>query len=75
MQNKQFTPDVTRVLRNMKAACWVETVELMAVSNTITVARADTLLKAMPAEQRTAFKPAERDWQLAPIEQIVRLEK
>ncbi len=64
MQNKQFTPDVSRVLRNMKA-----------VSNTITVARADALLKAMPAEQRTDFKPAERDWQLAPIEQIVRLEK
>jgi hypothetical protein len=44
-------------------------------SNTITVAHADALLKATPPEQRTDFKPSERDKQLAPIEQIVKLEK
>jgi hypothetical protein len=66
---------VTRVLRNMKAARQVEAVELMVASNTITVAHADALLKATPLEQRTDFKPTERDKQLAPIEQIVKLEK
>ena len=75
LQDKQFTPDVTRVLRNMKAARQVEAVELMVASNTITVAHADALLKATPPEQRTDFKPTERDKQLAPIEQIVKLEK
>jgi hypothetical protein len=38
LQDKQFTPDVTRILRNMKAARQVGTVELMIASNTITVA-------------------------------------
>lgn len=75
LQDKQFTPDVTRVLRNMKAARQVEAVELMVASNTITVAHADALLKATPPEQRTDFKPTERDKQRAPIEQIVKLEK
>ena len=59
----------------MRAARQVEAVELMVASNTITVAHADALLKATPPEQRTDFKPTERDRQLAPIEQIVTLEK
>ena len=75
LQDKQFTPDVTRVLRNMKAARQVEAVELMIASNTITVAHADALLKATPPEQRTDFKPTEKDNKKAPIEQIVMLEK
>jgi RepB plasmid partitioning protein len=75
LQDKQFTPDVTRVLRNMKAARQVEAVELMVASNTITMAHADALLMATPLEQRTDFKPTERDKQLAPIEQIVKLQK
>lgn len=53
----------------------VEAVELMAASNTITVAHADALLKATPPEQRTDFEPTERDKQLVPIVQIVKLEK
>lgn len=64
-----------RVLCNMKAARQVEVVELMVASNTINVARADALLKATPPEQRTDFKLTERDRQMAPIEQIVKLEK
>lgn len=59
----------------MKAARRVEAVEWMVASNTITVAHADALLKATSPEQRTDFKPTERDKQLAPIEQIVKLEK
>lgn len=40
LQDKQFTPDVTRILRNMKAGRQMDGVELMAASNTITVAHA-----------------------------------
>ena len=75
LQDKQFTPDVIRVLRNMKAARQVDAVELIVASNTITVAHADALLKTTPPKQRTDFKPSERDKQLVPIEQIVKLEK
>lgn len=75
LQDQQFTPDMTRVLRNMKAARQVEAVELMIASNTVTVAHADALLKASPPEQRTDQPPPERDKKTAPIEQIVKLEK
>ena len=69
------TPDVTRILRNMKAARQVEAVELMIASNTITVAHAEALLKATPPEQRADVKPTEREKKTAPIEQIEKLEK
>ncbi len=59
----------------MKAARQVEAVELMIASNTITVAHAETLLKATPPEQRIDGKPAERENKTAPIEQIEKLEK
>ncbi len=75
LRNKQFTPDVTRILRNMKSARQVEAVELMIASNTITVAHAEALLKATPPEQRTEERPAEREKKTAPIEQIEKLEK
>ncbi len=75
LQDKQFTPDVTRILRNMKAARQVEAVELMIASNTITVAHAEALLKATPPEQRADVKPAEKEKKTAPIEQIEKLEK
>ena len=75
LQDKQFTPDLTRVLRNMKAARQVEAVELMIASNTITVAHAEALLKATPHEQRTDLPPLERDKKTPPIEQIVKFEK
>ena len=51
-QDHQFTPDVTRHLRKMKAARQIEAVELMIAANTITAAHADALLKATPPEQR-----------------------
>lgn len=75
LRDKQFTPDVTRILRNMKAARQVEAVELMIASNTITVAHAEALLRATPLEQRTDTKPGEKEKKTAPIEQLVMLEK
>jgi len=74
LKDKQFTPDVTRILRNMKAARQVEAVELMMTSNTITVAHAEALLKATPPEQRTDVKSTEKE-KSAPLEQIEKLEK
>lgn len=75
LQDHQFTPDVTRPLRNMKPARQVEAVELMIASSTITVAHAEALLKATPPEQRLDVKPAPVERKVAPIEQIVKLEK
>jgi ParB-like chromosome segregation protein Spo0J len=74
LQDKQFTPDVTRILRNMKGARQVEAIELMVSSNTITVAHAEALLKATPPELRTDVRPLERD-RSSSIEQLVKLEK
>ena len=74
LQDKQFTPDVTRILRNMKGARQVEAVELLVSSNTITVAHAEALLKATPPELRTDVRPLERD-RSSSIEQLVKLEK
>ena len=75
LQDKQFTPDVTRVLRNMKAARQVEALELMIASNNITVVHAEALLKATPPEQRTDTPAPDRERRSAPLEQIVKLEK
>ena len=44
-QDHQFTPDVTRHLRKMKAARQIEAVELMIAAHTITAAHADALLR------------------------------
>ncbi len=75
LQDHQFTPDVTRILRNMKAARQVEAVELMVASNTITLAHVEALLKATPPEQRADVPPPERENKAAPMEQLVKLEK
>lgn len=48
LQDHKFAPDVTRLLRTMKVARQVETVELMVASNTITVAHVEALRKANP---------------------------
>lgn len=76
LQDHQFTPDVTRHLRKMKAARQVEAVELMIAANTITAAHADALLKATPPEQRTDYTPPAPDEPKGdPLEQIVKLER
>ncbi len=75
-QDHQFTPDVARHLRKMKAARQVEAVELMIAANTIIAAHADTLLKATPPEQRIDYKPPKPEEPKGdPLEQIVKLER
>ena len=76
LNDHQFTPDVTRHLRKMKAARQVEAVELMIAANTITAAHADALLKATPPEQRTDYKPPKPEEPKGdPLDQIVKLER
>ena len=76
LQDHQFTPDVTRHLRKMKAARQIEAVELMIASNSITAAHADALLKATPPEQRMDYTPPKpQEPKGDPLEQIVRLER
>jgi len=65
LQDHQFTPDVTRHLRKMKAARQIETVELMIAASTITATHADSLLKATLPEQPKGD----------PLEQFVKLER
>lgn len=76
LNDHQFTPDVTRHLRKMKAARQIEAVELMIASNSITAAHADALLKATPPEQRTDYtQPKPEEPKGNPLEQIVKLER
>jgi len=76
LQDHQFTPDVTRLLRKMKSARQIEAVELMIAANSITAAHADALLKATPPEQRSDVTPPKPEEPKGdPLEQIVRLEK
>ena len=74
LQDKQFPPDLTRVLRNMKAPRQVEAVELMIASSSITMTHAEALLKATPPEQRSDTPPPSKP-KPPPLEQIVKLEK
>jgi len=76
LDDHQFSPEVTRSLRKMKAARQIEAVELMIAGHTLNGAHADALLKASPPEQRTDTKPPEPEAPKGdPIEQIVKLEK
>jgi ParB-like chromosome segregation protein Spo0J len=50
LRDCQFTSEISRVLRKMKPTRQVECVELMVSANTITVAYAEALLVATPAE-------------------------
>ncbi len=76
LQEYQFTPDVTRALRKMKAARQIEAVELMVASDKITGVHADALLKATPPEQRTDYTAPQKEVPEGdPLEKIVKLEK
>ena len=75
LQDKQFIPDLTRVLRCMKPVRQAEAIELMIASNAITVTHCEALLKATPTDQRTDGQPSEARNKTPAIEQIVKLEK
>lgn len=76
LQDHQFNPEVTRLLRKMKAARQVEAVELMIAADKITGPHAEALLRATPPEQRTDYSAPKQDVpQGDPLENIVKLEK
>lgn len=50
LKDRQFSTEVTRVLRKMSPIRQVECVELMVAANTLTVAYAEAMLVATPAE-------------------------
>lgn len=75
LTDRQFAPDLTRILRCMKSARQIEAVELMVASNTLTIAHAQALLQATPPEQRTDQKRTKSDKKTASVEQITKLEK
>jgi len=50
LRDRQFSAEIARVLRKMKAIRQVECVELMVSSNTVTTAYAEAMLVATPAE-------------------------
>jgi ParB-like chromosome segregation protein Spo0J len=50
LKDRQFATDISRVLRKLKPTRQVECVELMVSANTVTVAYAEAMLVATPAE-------------------------
>ena len=50
LKDRHFATDISRVLRKMKPTRQVECVELMVSANTVTVAYAEAMLVATPAE-------------------------
>lgn len=50
LKDRQFSPEISRVLRKMKATRQVECLDLMLSANSLTVNYAEALLAATPAE-------------------------
>lgn len=51
LNDRQFSPDLTRAIRKMKPTRQVECVELMVAANNVTVPYAEALLVATPASR------------------------
>lgn len=51
LKDRQFPPDISRILRKMKPVRQVEAIELMLAADTITVGYAEALLVATPSDQ------------------------
>ncbi len=74
LQDRQFSPDLSRVLRKMKPTRQIECVELMVSVNSITVSYAEALLVATPVEMLVDGKKPQR-LQGVTQEQMLRMEK
>ncbi len=71
LQDKQFNPELARILRKLRPERQVEVVELMIAANALTVSYAEALFNATPPEQQ--IKPKRRsagitDAQMAKLE-------
>jgi len=74
LKDRQFSPEISRVIRKMKPTRQVECVELMVSANNITVPYAEALLVATPAEMLVDGKKPQK---LAGVtqEQMSRMER
>lgn len=75
LNDRHFTPGLSRFLRKMKAARQVEAVELMIAGNSFTETHANALLTATKPEQLVDYQKNKSAKKRAPLEQIVKLEK
>ena len=74
LQDRQFSADISRVLRKMKPTRQVECVELMVSANNITMSYAEALLVATPAEMLIDGKKPQK-LQGITQEQMLRMER
>lgn len=74
LKDHQFPTDISRVLRKMKPTRQVECVELMVSANTITIAYAEAMLVATPAEMLVDGKRPAKTAGLSQ-EQIAKMER
>lgn len=74
LKDHQFPTDISRVLRKMKPTRQVECVELMVSANTITIAYAEAMLVATPAEMLVEGKRPAKTAGLSQ-EQIAKMER
>lgn len=74
LKDHQFPIDISRVLRKMKPTRQIECVELMVSANTITIAYAEAMLVATPAEMLLEGKKPAKPIGLSQ-EQIAKMER
>ncbi|HJW53980.1 MAG TPA: plasmid partitioning protein RepB C-terminal domain-containing protein [Burkholderiaceae bacterium] len=74
LKDRQFSAEISRVLRKMKPTRQVECVELMVAANTVTVAYVEAMLVATPAELLVEGK---KDLKLTGVtpEQVAKMER
>ena len=74
LKDRQFSAEISRLLRKMKPTRQVECVDLMLLANNLTIPYAEALLAATPAEQLYDGQKAKK---LAGVsaEQMLRMER
>ena len=72
--DRQFSPELARALRKMKPTRQVECVELMAAANNVSVAYAEALLVATPAQRLVEGKKPRKLTGVSP-EQMAKMER
>jgi ParB-like chromosome segregation protein Spo0J len=72
--DRQFSPDLSRVLRKMKPTRQAECVELMVAANNVTVSYAEALLVATPAARLVEGKKPSKLNGISP-EQMAKMER
>jgi len=74
LKDRQFSAELSRVLRKMRPTRQVECVELMVAANTLTVAYAEAMLVATPTELLLDGKKPQKLTGVSP-EQMARMER